>query len=49
MNTSRPDKSQIFDAAANLTDPAERAAYLDQACGQDAGLRAEIEAWPSIL
>jgi eukaryotic-like serine/threonine-protein kinase len=43
MRTSRPDKSQIFDLAANLTDLAERAAYLDQACGQDAGLRAEIE------
>ena len=33
---------EVFDAAAELA-PAERAALLDRACGEDAGLRAEVE------
>jgi hypothetical protein len=33
----------IFDAAVELATAAERAAYLDAACGEDAQLRAEVE------
>ena len=43
MNAKQPDNGQIFNAAAELQDPAERAAYLDEACGDDLQLRAEIE------
>ncbi|QDU21310.1 bifunctional serine/threonine-protein kinase/formylglycine-generating enzyme family protein [Urbifossiella limnaea] len=34
----------IFTAACELTDPAARAAYLGNACGGDAGLKARVEA-----
>jgi serine/threonine protein kinase len=34
---------ELFDAAVALADPAERAAYLDQACAGDAALRKQIE------
>ena len=34
----------IFHQARARTDPAERAAYLQQACGDDAALRASVEA-----
>ena len=34
----------IFTAAREMTDPAARAAYLDGACGGDAGLRMRVEA-----
>ena len=34
----------IFTAARQLTDPAARAAYLDEACGGDLALRARVEA-----
>src|SRR5262245_3840732 len=33
----------IFLAALDIDDPAERAAYVDRACGDDAGLRAQVE------
>ena len=40
----QPGKAaSIFDAAVELGTAAERAAYLDAACGQDAQLRAEVE------
>src|SRR4051812_4241247 len=35
---------EIFLEAADLPDAAARAAYLDAACGGDAGLRARVEA-----
>ena len=35
---------EIFADALELTDPVERAALLDRACGQDAELRAQVEA-----
>jgi len=35
---------EIFADVRELTDPVERAAWLDQACGQDADLRAQVEA-----
>ena len=34
----------LFLAAADLRDPAGRAAYLDRECGQDVELRAWVEA-----
>jgi hypothetical protein len=34
----------IFLAAADLADPAERAAFLDRECGGDAELRARVKA-----
>jgi WD40 repeat protein/tetratricopeptide (TPR) repeat protein len=38
------NESQIFGHALKLATPAEQAAYLDQACGGDASLRAAVEA-----
>jgi eukaryotic-like serine/threonine-protein kinase len=43
MCAKKPDKSEIFNAATERKDPAERAAYLDSVCGADRQLRAEIE------
>ena len=43
MCTKQPDHRQIFNTAAEITDPAERAKYLDEVCGGDAQFRAEIE------
>ena len=34
---------EIFLEAADLTDEAARAAYLDKACGADAGVRERVE------
>jgi serine/threonine protein kinase/tetratricopeptide (TPR) repeat protein len=36
-------KERLFNAAAELTDPGQRAAFLDATCGHDPSLRAEIE------
>ena len=38
------DERIIFEKALDLDRPDERAAHLDEACGQDAGLRSRIEA-----
>jgi serine/threonine protein kinase/tetratricopeptide (TPR) repeat protein len=43
MATQQDRAAQIFDAVVELATPAERAAYLDAACGQDPQLRAEVE------
>ena len=43
MGTAQPIKDEIFNAAAEITDADERAAYIEQACGEDLALRAEIE------
>jgi serine/threonine protein kinase/tetratricopeptide (TPR) repeat protein len=43
MATPRTEKERLFNAAAELTDPARQAAFLDAACGEDAALRAELE------
>jgi serine/threonine protein kinase/tetratricopeptide (TPR) repeat protein len=34
---------EIFDAALAIADPVQRTAYLDRACGDDAGLREQVE------
>ncbi len=36
-------EEEIFTAAVTKRDPAERAAYLDQACAGDANLRGSVE------
>jgi serine/threonine protein kinase/tetratricopeptide (TPR) repeat protein len=43
MATPRTEKERLFNAAAELTDPARRAAFLDAACGEDTAHRAELE------
>ncbi len=44
MSAERPDNTKrIFNAAAGIQDAVEQAAYLDQACGENQSLRAEIE------
>ena len=37
------NERSIFNAALDISDPAERAAYLDKACGDQSGLRQHIE------
>ena len=43
MASTPPDMQSIFGRALEIESAADRAAYLDQACGPDAGLRAEVE------
>jgi serine/threonine protein kinase/WD40 repeat protein/regulation of enolase protein 1 (concanavalin A-like superfamily) len=44
MTTQRTDKERIFTAALELSDPAQRKAFLDAACGQNRELLAQVEA-----
>ena len=44
MSPSHPDLKSIFGRALEIESAAARAAYLDEACGADHGLRAEVEA-----
>jgi hypothetical protein len=43
MTDQQKRAAEIFDAAVQRATPAERAAYLDGACGPDRELRAEVE------
>ncbi len=43
MTPTPRDVKSIFGRALELESPADRAAYLDEACGSDSGLRAEVE------
>jgi WD40 repeat protein len=43
MNSENRDAKVIFGEALHLSVPAERAAYLDQACAGNLGLRQEVE------
>jgi serine/threonine protein kinase/WD40 repeat protein len=43
MSIHQDKVASAFDAAVELGTPAERAAYLDAACGQDQQFRAEVE------
>ena len=43
MTAERPGKDEIFNAAAELADAGERAAFLDEMCADDPQLREEIE------
>src|SRR5438270_4862953 len=44
MSVADPQVMTIFGQALEHDAPQERTAYLDQACGPDAGLRARVEA-----
>jgi serine/threonine protein kinase len=44
MAAKAPTKDEIFNAAAEIAEADERAAYLQEACGNELALRAEIEA-----
>ena len=44
MNDGRLSERSIFEAAFDKGSPEERAAYLDQACGPNEGLRKNVEA-----
>jgi non-specific serine/threonine protein kinase/serine/threonine-protein kinase len=44
MSTPEPGQRSIFLRALDLTSTPERAAYLDEACGDDRQLRADVEA-----
>src|SRR5262245_26783717 len=44
MAAKAPTKDEIFNAAAEIAEAAERAAYLQEVCGDDLTLRVEIEA-----
>ena len=43
MNSHRPSEEELFEAALQFTDPAERAAYLQHVCGDDLQLRQQVE------
>ena len=43
MSIQPDNAANIFDVAVELGTAAERAAYLDAACGEDVRLRAEVE------
>ena len=43
MGTGEPEAADIFCDALELASAAERAAYLERACGGDAGLRRRVE------
>lgn len=44
MNAEQKDERSVFVTALKLRDPAERTAYLNKACGNDAVLLARVEA-----
>lgn len=44
MNPNQKRKEALFEAARQMASPAERAAYLEQACGSDLELRRQVEA-----
>jgi hypothetical protein len=44
MQDASPEMLSLFCGALERSSPGERAAYLDAACGPDAGLRARVEA-----
>jgi serine/threonine protein kinase len=44
MTTWNPRANELFLKALELSSPGERRQYLDEACAQDAALRAEVEA-----
>jgi len=48
MSSSEPNTKDIFAEALRLTNPAERAAYLDRACAGKPALRQEVESLPSV-
>ena len=43
MSDPKPNLDSLFEAVVAIESPAERAAYLDKSCGDDAALRQQIE------
>ena len=43
IDPAREQAEEIFCAASGLSEPAERLAFLDQACAGDASLRSTVE------
>ncbi len=43
MGTEKPARDRIFNAAAEIADTSQRAAFLDKACGGNLRLRADVE------
>ena len=43
MNTARQQEEEIFDAALEIANAAERSALLDRACADNLQLRARLE------
>ena len=43
MSVTADDVKSVFGRALELPDPAARVAFLAEACGQNAALRAEVE------
>src|SRR5947209_2178297 len=52
MSASNPNTESLFAAALAMESPEERANYLDQACGADQQLKAQVEellaAYPKV-
>ena len=44
MNTGQPNPEQVFHEARAIESPSGRQGYLDGACGDDAALRAKVDA-----
>ena len=49
MVAERPDRDEIFNAAAELKDAVQRAEYLDQAADQQIGADARCKEKPDTL
>ena len=49
MSAAAEDVKSVFGRALELAEPAERTAFLDEACGGNAALRAEVEGLLSAL
>ncbi|MFO0958550.1 MAG: tetratricopeptide repeat protein [Isosphaeraceae bacterium] len=45
MSPTSPDFEEIFFTAREIDDESARSAYLDEACGEDAELRDQVERW----
>ena len=43
MSTSVPREKAVFCQAVEIADPEQRRQFLDQACGADKALRAQVE------
>jgi eukaryotic-like serine/threonine-protein kinase len=48
MDDTLSREEEVFDAARQISDPAEREEFLDEACDQDAGLRERVQRLLSV-
>src|SRR5262245_59475789 len=49
MNNFKPDVKSVFGRAVEIASPAERAAFLDEACAGHPAVRAEVEGFLKAL